>query len=63
MSEPVGAELRALLSRAAQAEAQRQSAIQRGDPAARDAAERELQRLHHQYVALEATARNRGNAA
>jgi hypothetical protein len=46
-------ELQALLVRAAQVEAARQSAVARGDTAARDAAELELRRLWREHSALE----------
>jgi hypothetical protein len=42
-------ELRALLTRAAEAEAARQSAKERGETQARWAAERELQRLYRRF--------------
>ena len=46
-------ELRALLTRAAEAEASRQAAKERGDTMARWIAERELQRLWRRYGQLE----------
>lgn len=51
--EAVRIALKALEVRAADAEAQRQAAIQRVDGPAREAAERELQRLYHAHQALE----------
>lgn len=45
--------LRALLTRAATLEVQRQAAVQRGDTAARDAAERELRELWREHQRLE----------
>jgi hypothetical protein len=45
--------MQAILTRAATLEAQRQAARDRGDLAARDAAERELAALWRQYMDLE----------
>lgn len=53
MSTVNRAEMQAILTRAATLEAARQSARDRGDIAARDAAERELAALWRQYMDLE----------
>lgn len=53
MTEATRNTIRAILMRAAEQEAARQAAVQRGDWQSRDAAERELQRLYHQHAELE----------
>ena len=56
MTDDIRFAIKAVLVRAADMEARRQAAIQRGDDTAREAAERELQQLYHEHQQLEARA-------